>query len=83
MKWIYLGGDCCHDVRILSGEKGIATYDDGHGAQRSVHMDTEAATKSVDRIKSFLGKNAQVQVIIAHDTKWRESNEDKFLPGTI
>ncbi|KAF2104234.1 hypothetical protein NA57DRAFT_70450 [Rhizodiscina lignyota] len=82
-RWVYLGGDCCHDVRILKGEKGIATYDDGHGGQRTVHMDTQAATKTLDQIKSFLGKNAQVQVIVAHDIGWREKNKDKFFPGTI
>lgn len=42
-KWVFLGGDCCHDTRILSGESGIAMYDDGRGGQRSVHMDTHAA----------------------------------------
>ncbi|KAI4910865.1 hypothetical protein J4E90_007121 [Alternaria incomplexa] len=34
-RWVYLGGDCCHDPRILSGEKGIALYDDGKGGLRS------------------------------------------------
>ena len=52
-KWVYLGGDCCHDNRILKGEKGIAMYDDGHGRLRSVHMDTETATSSIDKIKQL------------------------------
>ncbi|KAM7199272.1 hypothetical protein V8F33_004520 [Rhypophila sp. PSN 637] len=30
-EYVYLGGDCCHDPRILAGEKGIAMYEDGRG----------------------------------------------------
>lgn len=82
-RWIYLGGDCCHDVRILKGEKGVAMYDDGHGGQRSVHMDTDAAIGTLDRIRSFLGKNVSVEVVVAHDKGWMERNKDKFLPGTM
>ncbi|KAH9989596.1 hypothetical protein F4779DRAFT_632161 [Xylariaceae sp. FL0662B] len=48
--YIYLGGDCCHDPRILSGEKGIALYDDGRGGLRSVHVDTETARSTINRI---------------------------------
>jgi glyoxylase-like metal-dependent hydrolase (beta-lactamase superfamily II) len=29
--WAYLGGDCCHDVRILKGESDVAMYSDGCG----------------------------------------------------
>lgn len=46
-KWVYLGGDCCHDPRILTREKGIALYDDGCGGKRSVHADTEQAAATV------------------------------------
>ncbi|EOA87941.1 uncharacterized protein SETTUDRAFT_27877 [Exserohilum turcica Et28A] len=53
-KWVYLGGDCCHDPRILSGEKGIARYDDGKGGLRTVHADTQAATETVRKIARFL-----------------------------
>ena len=46
-KWVYLGGGCCHDPRILSGEKVIALYDDGKGGLRSVHADTNATASTV------------------------------------
>lgn len=55
-KWVYLGGDCCHDPRILTGEKGIALYDDGTGSGhlRSVHVDTDVARTTVSRIQRLL-----------------------------
>lgn len=91
-KWVYLGGDCCHDPRILSGEKGIAMYDDGKGGLRSVHADTEEAALTVKRIARLLksgsvkeegGGEVRVEVIVAHDTTWAEENKGKFWPGCI
>jgi glyoxylase-like metal-dependent hydrolase (beta-lactamase superfamily II) len=89
-KWAYLGGDCCHDYRILTGEKDVALYDDGHGALRSVHVDTDAAKESIKRIKPLMpggelladGVN-QVEVIVAHDGGWRDRNKARFFPGTL
>ena len=89
-KWAYLGGDCCHDYRILTGEKDVALYDDGHGALRSVHVDTDAAKDSIKRIKPLMpggelladGVN-QVEVIVAHDGGWRNRNKARFFPGTL
>lgn len=83
--WAFLGGDCCHDARILSGESGIALYDDGHGGQRSVHMNTEMATSSLDKIKELRSgpSGESVEIIIAHDKGWAEKNESRFLPGTL
>lgn len=83
--WVFLGGDCCHDTRILSGESGIAMYDDGHGRLRSVHMNTEQATSSLDRIKSLKAnvKDENIEIVIAHDKGWMEKNPGRFLPGTL
>lgn len=89
-KWVLLGGDCCHDPRILNGEKDIAFYDDGHGGKRSVHADTHAAQKTIDNIKRFReevniakqqGNDLDVEVIVAHDQKWRARNPSRFLAG--
>ncbi|KAH6713440.1 beta-lactamase-like protein [Leptodontidium sp. MPI-SDFR-AT-0119] len=89
-KWVYLGGDCCHDVRILTGEQGVALYDDGHGGMRSVHVDTEAAKGTIGRIGDLLGRGEmalpegiEVEVIVAHDKGWRERNGHRFLPGML
>lgn len=84
-KWVFLGGDCCHDARILAGESGIALYDDGHGELRSVHMDTEKATSSLERIKQLQSSSADedIEIIIAHDKGWLEKNESRLLPGIM
>jgi glyoxylase-like metal-dependent hydrolase (beta-lactamase superfamily II) len=93
-KWVYLGGDCCHDPRILTGEKGIALYDDGHGGLRSVHVDTEQARQTLSKIGPLLKKPCpviqgdgsepvEVEVIVAHDKGWREKNLNRFFPGTL
>ncbi|KAF2010791.1 Metallo-hydrolase/oxidoreductase [Aaosphaeria arxii CBS 175.79] len=91
-KWVYLGGDCCHDPRILTGDKGIALYDDGKGGVRSVHADTGVAETTVKRIAKLLkaGKvreegngEVDVEVVVAHDKEWRERNSDRFYPGHL
>ncbi|KAI1343127.1 hypothetical protein F5Y15DRAFT_277862 [Xylariaceae sp. FL0016] len=89
-KHLYLGGDCCHDPRILSGEKGFALYDDGRGGLRSVHVHTGTAQRTLDKIMAFMreeGKGelgtAQVEVVVAHDAEWRETNKERFWPGTL
>ncbi|KAJ4298907.1 hypothetical protein N0V90_004150 [Kalmusia sp. IMI 367209] len=91
-KWVYLGGDCCHDKRILSGERDIAMYDDGKGGLRSVHMDTKCATETVARVRRLLGEGkvkeegdgvVEVEVVVAHDGGWREANGSRFFPGRL
>ncbi|KAI0191095.1 hypothetical protein F4808DRAFT_453724 [Astrocystis sublimbata] len=49
-KYVYLGGDCCHDTRILSGERDIAEYSDGRGGVRSVHVHTALAKNTLVEI---------------------------------
>jgi glyoxylase-like metal-dependent hydrolase (beta-lactamase superfamily II) len=91
-KWVYLGGDCCHDPRILSGEKGIALYDDGRGGLRSVHADTDEAARTVERAARLLKKGVvreegggvvDVEVVVAHDRGWAEANAERFWPGHL
>ncbi|KAK0108041.1 hypothetical protein ONS95_002866 [Cadophora gregata] len=89
-KWVYLGGDCCHDVRILTGEQGVAMYDDGCGGLRSVHVDTEVARGTIARIGKLLGRGevrlpegVEVEVVVAHDRGWRERNGERFFPGRL
>jgi glyoxylase-like metal-dependent hydrolase (beta-lactamase superfamily II) len=91
-RWVYLGGDCCHDPRILSGEKGIALYDDGKGGMRSVHADTDQAAQTVKRISRFLKEGnvkeegdgeVEVEVVVAHDGQWAKRNQGRFWPGYL
>ncbi|KAH7383825.1 beta-lactamase-like protein [Pyrenochaeta sp. MPI-SDFR-AT-0127] len=90
--WVYLGGDCCHDPRILSGEKGIALYDDGRGGMRSVHANTNEAAKAVKRIARLMkkgnivqkgGGKVNVEVVVAHDKEWAEQNKERFWPAHL
>jgi len=91
-KYVYLGGDCCHDPRILAGEKEIAEYDDGKGGKRSVHVDTELAKRTLVEIEGGVrglreggGNEAGVDVefVLAHDAGWRERNPERFWPGKL
>ena len=85
-KYVYLGGDCCHDTRILSGKSDIAMYGDGKGGLRSVHVDTNAAKKTLDRIRAFVREKngeVEVEVVLAHDGVWREGNGHRFWPGSL
>ncbi|KAF1972728.1 hypothetical protein BU23DRAFT_599487 [Bimuria novae-zelandiae CBS 107.79] len=91
-KWVYLGGDCCHDKRILNGGRDIALYDDGNGGLRSVHMDTDCATKTVEWVRRLLGEGkvqeeggrvVDVEIVVAHDGGWREKNRGRFWPGEL
>ncbi|KAI0858286.1 hypothetical protein F4860DRAFT_320081 [Xylaria cubensis] len=85
-KYVYLGGDCCHDTRILSGEQGIAEYDDGHGGIRSVHVHTGLAKRTlveIDKGVTQLREDMDVEVVLAHDKGWRERNRHRFWPGRL
>lgn len=85
-KYVYLGGDCCHDPRIMAGEKDIAMYEDGKGGLRSVHVDTNAAKRTLDRIRAFVKERngqVEVEVVLAHDGVWRDRNLHRFWPGRL
>ncbi|KAJ0140536.1 Uncharacterized protein HZ326_16560 [Fusarium oxysporum f. sp. albedinis] len=71
-RFIYLGGDCCHDPRILSGQKGIALYDDGKGRMRSVDRNMGVAKKKLGQINNFMeeikvNEDIKVELIVAND----------------
>lgn len=71
----------------------MAYYDNGHGGMRTVHVDAEAAKRTLERISPYLqGKVGsefgdqevdQVEVIVAHDGGWRTKNLHRFYPGTL
>lgn len=90
-RWVYLGGDCCHDPRILRGERDFAIYDDGRGGRRSVHVHTGTARVTLDRIKEFARRKGvegeegevEVEVVVAHDGEWRARNRHRFWPGRM
>ncbi|KAK5168294.1 uncharacterized protein LTR77_006863 [Saxophila tyrrhenica] len=83
-KWVYLGGDCCHDSRIITGEKEIAMYPDAHGEMRSVHSNLPVARTTIAMIQDFVKTNGDnVEWIIAHDKGWADNNQERFFPGKL
>ncbi|KAF2434645.1 Metallo-hydrolase/oxidoreductase [Tothia fuscella] len=75
-QWMYLGGDSCHDVRILNGEKEISVYSDDAGGTKCAHAVKEIAEQHLGRLRK-LG-DMGVQVVLAHDWKWEKENGLRF-----
>ncbi|KAH7909072.1 beta-lactamase-like protein [Hygrophoropsis aurantiaca] len=82
--WILLGGDAAHDFRLITGEKEVAYSVDVCGHVTCAHVDKEIAVDTIRRIGMLL-KIPRVQVLIAHDYVWYETNKGgpAFLPGVI
>ncbi|KAF2158670.1 hypothetical protein M409DRAFT_71523 [Zasmidium cellare ATCC 36951] len=81
-KWIFLGGDCAHDRRLITGEMDIAVYSDGCGGVRSVHSDLPTARQTLSSIRKLLALNEDsVEWVVAHDGNWAAENAHRFYPG--
>ena len=81
-KWVYLGGDCCHDRRIITGEKEIAVYEGDHGKMKCAHSELPQAKKTIESIQRLIDVNGDaVEWIVAHDSKWASENQHRFLPN--
>ncbi|EJD54953.1 Metallo-hydrolase/oxidoreductase [Auricularia subglabra TFB-10046 SS5] len=76
--WLYLGGDTCHDWRLLSGERHICVYEDG----RSAHADREAAAEHIARVRTLRDEYGTA-VIMAHEYRWDEEHQDEYYPNAI
>lgn len=88
--YVYLAGDACHDPRLLSGEKEIATWiDPAHpNVICCIHSDKEAAEKTLALIQATMNQPTElgnVEVIFAHDGAWaKEARRDgRFFPGAL
>lgn len=88
-RWIYLVGDACHDRRLLTGEEGIAEWQDAEGRFCCIHTDKKQAEATLARIRDLQQAAAaapsgiSVEVILAHAMDWAETNPGAFLPGRI
>lgn len=85
-KWVYLGGDACHDRRLLSGEREIAQWM-GPGRQLCcIHVDRDQTAATLEKIR-LLGEleDEYVEIILAHDAKWAtdSGNQSRFWPGHL
>ncbi|KAJ6101403.1 hypothetical protein N7499_001033 [Penicillium canescens] len=83
-EWVYLGGDSCHDIRLLSGERDIATWQDMHGQETCIHMDKVLAEDTISRIRKLQEMNdLKVEVVMAHDVQWWEKNKHRAFPASF
>ncbi|KIV99868.1 uncharacterized protein PV09_08536 [Verruconis gallopava] len=80
-RWVCLAGDAFHDKRLLTGEKEMGTWNDHEGRTLCIHLDRAEAEKSIERLRQ-LG-HMGVEIIAAHDDRWEQVNDDKFLPGRL
>lgn len=83
-KWAYLGGDACHDVRLLTGEKSIATWKDATGACTCIHVDKREAEITLKRLSAVMADlGGDFQVILAHDWEWYSQHREQEFPKKI
>jgi glyoxylase-like metal-dependent hydrolase (beta-lactamase superfamily II) len=77
-KWIYLGGDSCHDVRILRKEAEISIYEDTEiqGKMNCAHRNKEEAEAHLNRIRQL--ESLGVEIILSHDWEWLEKNKNLY-----
>lgn len=50
-RWIYLAGDACHDIRLFTGEREIATWTDTEGRACCIHADRKATMETLRRMR--------------------------------
>ncbi|KIW56719.1 hypothetical protein PV05_05355 [Exophiala xenobiotica] len=93
-KFVCLAGDACHDVRLLSGERDIATWTDDAGKICCIHVDIQTTKETLARLYAATkdgikvdgeDKPAEVEVVFAHDYAWEEKakKEGRFWPGKV
>lgn len=87
---VYLAGDACHDVRLLTGEMEIATWtDDLHpGVVCCIHKDKAMAETTIRCMREAMqnpGDLQNVEVVFAHDPVWAKNAESqrRFFPGSL
>jgi glyoxylase-like metal-dependent hydrolase (beta-lactamase superfamily II) len=85
--WILLGGDACHDVRLLTGEKQIGTWINDHGDETCIHLDREEAERNIARIRQVVEEAKDVgvtlEVVLAHDSEWFKVNQHRMYPNNL
>ncbi|KAJ1324659.1 N-acyl homoserine lactone hydrolase [Microdochium nivale] len=88
--YVYLAGDAAHDMRLLLGEKDIATWqDDRHPGQVCcIHQDRDVAKQTLARIREAMSGTSdlgQCEVVLTHDEVWaaQAMADDRFFPGCM
>ena len=77
-EYVYLGGDACHDRRIMRKEKEIGTWSDAEGFTCCIHANREEAEETIRCIQEL--ERQGVEVIFAHDVEWEQDpkNQHRF-----
>ncbi|KAJ5631950.1 hypothetical protein N7490_008289 [Penicillium lividum] len=69
-KWVCHGGDSYHYLRLLSGERQVATWATNDAHVGCIHLDKAKAEDTLSRIQKLTrNKGTYVEVIMAHDAK--------------
>lgn len=93
-KFICLAGDSCHDIRLLTGERDIATWTDETGRYCCMHVDIPRSKETLARLYAASNDGLRLdgeeepgefEVVFAHDFEWEEraKKEGKFWPGSL
>lgn len=89
-KHVYLAGDSCHDRRLLTGEKDVATWNDAAypGVVCCIHQDKAQAEKTLRVIRETIrdpGDMKELEVVFAHDGAWEKQaqSDGRFFPGAL
>lgn len=86
---IYLAGDACHDIRLFSGERSIATWTDDQGRNCCIHADVPTALETLARLRRVAGGEdkelGEVEVVFAHNWEWEVEARrgGRFWPGRM
>jgi glyoxylase-like metal-dependent hydrolase (beta-lactamase superfamily II) len=87
---VYLAGDACHDERLLTGEKEVATWTDAiyPGVTCCIHKDKAMAENTIRNMREAVqnpGELQSVEIIFAHDPVWAKNAEaqGRFFPGSL
>jgi len=91
-RYVILAGDACHDIRLFTGERDIATWTDDTGRQCCIHYDIPRAKETIARLAKVQkegieidGQRAEVEVVFAHNWAWEEDavKRNRFWPGRL
>jgi glyoxylase-like metal-dependent hydrolase (beta-lactamase superfamily II) len=86
---VYLAGDACHDIRLFTGERDIATWTDDTGRHCCIHADIPAALATLARLRDVSAgadkELGEVEVVFAHNWAWEKEAKKlgKFWPGKL
>ncbi|EHY56583.1 hypothetical protein HRR83_002333 [Exophiala dermatitidis] len=93
-RFVCLAGDACHDIRLLTGERDIATWTDESGRYCCMHVDIPRSKETLSRLHAVSKEGlqlegdkqpAEVEVVFAHDFAWEEEAKraGRFWPGKM